>query len=198
MNLSKINLKSDRMQIRKLFSILAACHLPAGDTLNLRRTLMGAAFLCTLSIIGIQHVESQEVVRSTYTYKTIGDLSIRADVYRKPGDKVHPAIFWIHGGALIMGNRRGLNPAQAEKYLNAGYTIISIDYRLAPQVKVQEIIEDLKDAYRWVRTEGPKLFRIDPDRIAVVGHSAGGYLALTGRIRSETVSGGSCIILWVR
>ena len=77
-----------------------------------------------------------------------------------------------------MGNREGLHPLQAEKYLNAGYTIISIDYRLAPQAKLPQIVKDLEDAYRWVRADGPTLFRIDPDRIAVVGHSAGGYLAL--------------------
>jgi acetyl esterase/lipase len=71
-----------------------------------------------------------------------------------------------------------LNPVQAEKYLNAGYAIVSIDYRLAPQAKLDQIIEDLQDAYRWVRNEGPKLFRVDPNRIAVVGHSAGGYLTL--------------------
>jgi acetyl esterase/lipase len=145
---------------------------------KLKRTLMRTVFLCALSVISIQHAECQEVVRSTYTYKTIGDLHIRADVYRKPDNTVQPAIFWIHGGALIMGNRRGLNPVQAEKYINAGYTVISIDYRLAPQVKAQQIIEDLRDAYQWVRTEGPELFHIDPDRIAVIGHSAGGYLAL--------------------
>jgi acetyl esterase/lipase len=77
-----------------------------------------------------------------------------------------------------MGNRQGLDQVQADKYLSAGYTIIAIDYRLAPQAKLQQIIEDLEDAYRWVRADGPKLFRIDPNRIAVVGHSAGGYLAL--------------------
>ena len=119
-----------------------------------------------------------QVVKSTYIYKTTGDLNIRADVYSKADGKVKPAILWIHGGALIIGNRRGLNPVQAEKYLNAGYTVISVDYRLAPQVKVQQIIDDLEDAYTWIRTDGPKLFMIDPDRIAVVGHSAGGYLAL--------------------
>jgi len=63
------------------------------------------------------------------------------------------------------------------------YTIISIDYRLAPQAKLSQILQDLDDAYRWVRGEGPKLFRIDPNRIAVVGHSAGGYLALTSGFR---------------
>jgi len=136
------------------------------------------AFLCALFIVSIQNISGQVVTRSTYIYKTTGDLPILADVYRKTDNLVKPAILWIHGGALIGGSRRGLNPAQAEKYLNAGYTVISIDYRLAPQVKLQQIIEDLQDAYRWVRSEGPKLFLIDPDRIAVVGHSAGGYLAL--------------------
>jgi acetyl esterase/lipase len=136
------------------------------------------ALLCMLCVAGVQPAEGQEVVRSTYTFKSVSDLRIRADVYRRPDDSIRPALLWIHGGALIMGNRRGLNPVQAEKYLDAGYTIISIDYRLAPQAKLPQIIEDLEDAYRWVRTDGPKLFRIDPNRIAVVGHSAGGYLAL--------------------
>ena len=63
-------------------------------------------------------------------------------------------------------------------YLNAGYTLISIDYRLAPETKLAEIIEDLEDAYAWVRSEGPMLFNIDADKIAIVGHSAGGYLTL--------------------
>jgi acetyl esterase/lipase len=77
-----------------------------------------------------------------------------------------------------MGNRGWLNPVQAQKYLDAGMSVISIDYRLAPQVRLPQIIKDIEDAYQWVRADGPKLFQINPDRIAVVGHSAGGYLAL--------------------
>jgi acetyl esterase/lipase len=145
--------------------------------------LSRAALLIALSIGVLPSAEGQEAVRSTYTYKTVGDLRIRADVYRKPDDVERPAILWLHGGALILGNRRGLNAIQAEKYLDAGYTIISIDYRLAPQAKVGDIIEDLVDAYRWIRVDGPKLFRINPNRIAVVGHSAGGYLTLMAGFR---------------
>ena len=137
-----------------------------------------AGLLFVLAAAACHSLDGQEVTRSTYTYKTVGDLRIRADVYRKPGDAGGPAVLWLHGGALIMGNRRGLNPVQAEKYLDAGFTIISVDYRLAPQAKLPDILEDLVDAYRWVRDDGPKLFGIDPNRIAVVGHSAGGYLTL--------------------
>ena len=116
--------------------------------------------------------------KKTYTYKTVGDLVIQADVYRPDDDVVRPAIFWIHGGALIMGQRGNLRAEQLNRYLDAGFAVVSIDYRLAPENKLPEILEDIQDAWRWVRAEGPKLFRIDPDRIAVVGHSAGGYLTL--------------------
>jgi acetyl esterase/lipase len=65
-----------------------------------------------------------------------------------------------------------------EAYLEANFTVISIDYRLAPETKLCEIIEDVKDAFQWIRDRGPTEFMIDPHRIAVVGGSAGGYLTL--------------------
>jgi acetyl esterase/lipase len=114
----------------------------------------------------------------TYTYKTVGDLPIKADVYRLPGNDTRPAIVWIHGGALIVGQRGGPNPEQRKRYLDAGHVIVSIDYRLAPETKLAGIIEDVRDAIHWTRTKGPALFQIDPRRVAVVGHSAGGYLTL--------------------
>jgi acetyl esterase/lipase len=120
----------------------------------------------------------QEVGPKTYTFKTVGDLPLQADIYRSPGDEVRPVIVWIHGGALISGTRNWPNPEQRKRYLDAGYVIVSIDYRLAPETKLKGIIEDVQDAFKWVRAEGPKLYKIDPKRVAVVGHSAGGYLAL--------------------
>jgi acetyl esterase/lipase len=116
--------------------------------------------------------------RTTYTYKTVGNLPIKADVYRQPGGDVRPVIVWIHGGGLITGGRGGPALEQRKRYLDAGYVIVSIDYRLAPETKLTGILEDVRDAIRWVRTEGPRLLGIDPKRVAVVGHSAGGYLTL--------------------
>ncbi len=148
--------------------------------MNRSRFQCRTALLAAVSIVSVQYLACQEAVRRTYIYKTIGDLRLRADVYRTPDNIVRPALLWIHGGALIMGNRQGLDQVQADKYLSAGYTIIAIDYRLAPQAKLPQIIEDLEDAHRWVRTVGPKLFRIDPNRVAKAVVSFYGYGDITG------------------
>jgi len=114
----------------------------------------------------------------TYIYKKVGTCDIKADVYRLPGNEVRPGILWIHGGALIFGDREDVKDHQLRRYLDAGYVVVSIDYRLAPETNLPAILDDLRDAYQWMRAKGPELFSIDPERIAVVGHSAGGYLTL--------------------
>jgi acetyl esterase/lipase len=121
--------------------------------------------------------------KETFTYKKVGGLEIKADVYRPAGAGPHPAIVWIHGGGLIFGSRAGIPADENDLFLRAGYITVSIDYRLAPETKLPAILEDVEDAYRWVREKGPGLFQCDPKRLAVVGQSAGAYLALMSGAR---------------
>lgn len=114
----------------------------------------------------------------TFTYKAVGNLEIKADVFRPDDDVRRPVLLWIHGGALIMGNRAGITRQIKNPFLKAGYAIVSIDYRLAPETKLPQIIDDLRDAYTWLHDQGPRLFNVDTSRIAVAGGSAGGYLTL--------------------
>ncbi len=116
------------------------------------------------------------------TYRTIGRLVLQADVFRPAGPGPFPVVLWIHGGALIFGDRGMLPAEERGRYLRAGLAVVSIDYRLAPETKLDGILEDLDAAHSWLRREGPAL-GLDPARVAVVGHSAGGYLALVAGVR---------------
>jgi acetyl esterase/lipase len=128
--------------------------------------------------------QEENVRKRTYTYKRVENCAIKADVYGA-SEATRSAVLWIHGGALIMGSRRSLDKALLGKLLKAGYVVVSIDYRLAPETKLPAILEDLQDAYKWVREKGPELFHIDPKTIAVMGGSAGGYLALAAGFRVD-------------
>jgi acetyl esterase/lipase len=121
----------------------------------------------------------------TYTYKTVGDLQVKADVYRAEDRVLRPVVLWIHGGALIMGHRGGIADRVKKMMLGEGYALVSIDYRLAPETKLPAIIEDVEDAVTWVRSQGERLFQADTRRIAVMGASAGGYLTLTSGHRAR-------------
>ncbi len=117
------------------------------------------------------------VSKTTTTYKVAGQCSVKADIYRTDRDTLQPAVVFIHGGCLIGGDRAG-SPHLIHMLYEAGYTVVSIDYRLAPETKINGILEDLRDALAWVRSYGSVQFRIDPNRIGVVGESAGAYLTL--------------------
>jgi acetyl esterase/lipase len=116
--------------------------------------------------------------KKTYGYKIAGEVAVRADVYRASDDKTRPAVVWIHGGALIVGSRADVPAQLLDLCKREGFILVSLDYRLAPEVKLPAIAEDIRDAFRWIHKEGPRLFQVDLDRIVVSGGSAGGYLTL--------------------
>ncbi len=115
---------------------------------------------------------------TTHIYKEATGCEILLDIHpAQTGSGPSPAILHIHGGALIMG-QRAQNPQDMARYTERGYTVFAIDYRLAPESKLPAIISDVQDALTWIRLRGPEFSDIDATRVAAVGHSAGGYLAL--------------------
>ena len=119
----------------------------------------------------------------TYVYKKAGELDIQAKVWQYADSRSRPGVVWIHGGALINGHRDGVSQRVQKFARENEFVLISIDYRLAPETKLPAIIEDIEDAFRWMRRDGPRLFHVDPQRIAVTGGSAGGCLTLVSGFR---------------
>lgn len=140
--------------------------------------MLSVVLILSLSVLMAGQTEE------TVVFERVGTLAIQADVYRPQGPGPFPVILWIHGGALIFGDRSMLPPDQRELYLREGFAVVSIDYRLAPETKLDVLLEDVDAAYGWLRKEGKKA-GLDPERVAVVGHSAGGYLTLMAGCRFD-------------
>jgi acetyl esterase/lipase len=126
-----------------------------------------------------------ECEQATFTYLRESDCELKADVYSPPGDEATPAILWLHPGGMITGGRDWIDTNQLAMYVESGYTVVAIDYRLAPEHKLDTIVSDVEAAYGWLINEGPALFNIDSNRVGIVGHSAGGYLSLVAGFRVE-------------
>lgn len=91
-----------------------------------------------------------------------------------------PAVLWIHGGGWKSGDKAQAREVNiGTNLVAAGYAVFSINYLLntAERVAWPRNFLDCADALTWLKTEGLR-FGIDPGRIAVMGGSAGGHLAL--------------------
>src|SRR5262245_46326759 len=121
-------------------------------TATMIRALGCFVMVCVAALSSARAAEPlQPFGKKTYTYKTIDDIPIQADVYRHGDDKVRPAVVWIHGGALIVGSRKDVLAQLLDLCKREGLLLVSLDYRLAPEVKLPAIAEDVRDAFRWLR-----------------------------------------------
>ena len=92
----------------------------------------------------------------------------------------------IHGGSHMLFSRKDVRPAQTRLLMRKGFLPVSLDYRLCPEVPLQEgPMTDVCDALDWARNKLPNIqlprrgLKIDGDRVVVVGWSSGGQLAMS-------------------
>ena|ERR1700736_2526632 len=167
----------------------------------MRRPVMNLILCCLLLSICSRGTAQSSVEprppKQTFIYKTVGNTAIKADVYRLAGDDPRPVIVWFHPGGLIMGSREMLPADERERFRDTGFVVVAIDYRLAPETKLPEILKDVEDAHRWVREEGPRLFQVDPNRIAAVGRVCRWVLGSDGRGTRAPCVASSGLVLWV-
>jgi len=97
------------------------------------------------------------------------------DVYAPPGAKNLPVVFWIHGGGWVSGDKSVVQ-VKPQAFAEKGYVFVSVSYRYVSDVKMAAIMSDIAKAIRWTHDHAAQ-YGGDPDRMFVMGHSAGAQLA---------------------
>jgi acetyl esterase/lipase len=94
-----------------------------------------------------------------------------------------PGLIFIHGGGWKSGSKRDYK-YYTLRFADRGYVAASIGYRFSQEAPFPAAVHDTKCAVRWMRENAAEL-GVDPDRIAVLGGSAGGYLAMMAGYSSD-------------
>jgi acetyl esterase/lipase len=88
-----------------------------------------------------------------------------------------PTVMYIHGGGWVQGSKEASDLALLP-WVEQGWAVVNVEYRMGPKAPAPAAVEDCRCALRWVR-ENAATYNLDPKRIVITGHSAGGHLSLT-------------------
>src|ERR1700686_2455640 len=148
-----------------------------------RRTFLGMSGAAALGLEATAQTSHTSNASGVKVEKDVvfgrgGDTDLHCDIYRPPaGTEKRMALIHLHGGGFRGGSKADL-PDKVAPITALGYVSIGAQYRLSGVAKWPAQIADVKAAIRWTRANAGSL-GIDPKRIAVVGYSAGGHLALS-------------------
>jgi acetyl esterase/lipase len=124
-------------------------------------------------------------VQANIVYGTENNYENKLDLYeRKDATGPLPVLIYIHGGGWTGGTKEG-GFNKVLPYLEMGWNVVNVEYRLAKVSIAPAAVEDCLCALKWVGVHARE-HHIDPDKIVVTGDSAGGHLSLTTGMIPET------------
>lgn len=130
----------------------------------------------TLSVaLMIPFIAQAQSAKKEFSYADPADERNKLDVYTPPNAKRLPVVFWIHGGGWQTGDKSDVQ-VKPQAFMDRGFVFVSTNYRLLPAVDMATIVRDVAKAARWVHDHAAE-FGGDPNRLLVMGHSAGAQLA---------------------
>jgi len=127
-------------------------------------------------------------------YGQAGKVALHMDAHIPDGKGPFPAAILVHGGAWVTGDRTNSVRPLLQPLSDAGFAWFSISYRLAADVARNPVgaamqlgtaESDVRRAVAFVREHAPE-YRVNPNKIALIGESAGGQLAAMAALRPDT------------
>ncbi len=160
-----------------LLAIFAlACNLQAKPTAA-TQPIETATQLPVTSEAGAFDSSKLGTVESDVTYCTMNGVALKMDIYYSSSNNGDWAVtMYVHGGGWSSGDKaQGAGMVEIPALQSAGFLVVSVNYRLAPEYVFPAMIEDVKCAVRYLRAHANE-YNLDSNRIGVWGGSAGGHL----------------------
>ena len=124
------------------------------------------------------HLKNEYRIKPNITYHVVNNYELKLDVIvPREATILRPTIIAIHGGSWSGGSKEGTF-LDLFPYLARGWAVVNVEYRLADVASAPGAVEDCRCALWWVLRNAEE-YKFDPEKIVVMGHSAGGHLALT-------------------
>jgi acetyl esterase/lipase len=173
--------------VLRFFLILLLCELCSFPVFSQDKTTALSATARWASTIAEQYWIQPDI-----TYGVANNYTLKLDVWqRKDARTAAPTLIYYHGGGWIFGDRTGATLLFLP-YLEMGWNVINVEYRMASVSLAPAAVEDCRCALRWA-VRNAKQYNIDTDRIVLTGHSAGGHLSLiTGMLPEGTGLDNNC------
>lgn len=141
-------------------------------------TLKISAFFGGLELIETEVSVPNDIVEyKDIVYKTLDSTELKLDIYHaKSMSSSAPLLVFIHGGYWRKGDKQDYMPYLIP-FAQKGYVTATVQYRFTDKATFPAQLLDIKSAIRWLKNNA-EIYHIDSDKVALIGGSAGGHLAL--------------------
>ena len=141
----------------------------------------------------LAHVSNEYRIVPNVTYHVANNHENKLDLYLpRNASGVTPVLMYIHGGGWVGGTKES-QVLRLLPYLEMGWAVVNVTYRLVQVSKAPAAVEDCLCALQWIARNAER-YNFDMSRIITSGNSAGGHLALTsGMVPPSTGLGRECV-----
>lgn len=146
-----------------------------------RRSSLFAALLCCVFFAITVRAE----LRKDIEFARPGGFSLTLDAYVPDGPGPFPTVIIVHGGGFARGDKQTYVPPLFEPLSQAGFAWFTINYRMHPQFRFPDAVDDVESAIRFVNAHARE-YKVDLRRVVLMGESAGGALVSFVGVRHQS------------